>query len=611
MKNSLTLDSEMIVGIDLGTTNSEAAIFSNGNIVVVSFEGETIMPSVVSLAPDGKLLVGTQARNQRLLFPERTVVSVKRQMGFDEEIPLGDKKFRPQEISAMILRELKTRAELFAGRPINRCVITVPAYFSDSQRQATHDAGVIAGFKVERIINEPTAASLAFAAEPGKSRRVLVYDLGGGTFDVSIVETRDGVTEVLASHGDPRLGGDDFDRLLLNEIVEALIRDGNPDIRSNSVAMSRLTTAAIAAKHELSHAPFAKILEENLLQKNGLPVNFSMEISRERYEELVNPLIEKTFISVSQALSDANCRASDLDAVIPVGGMTRTPLILKRLEETLGRVPRQDVHPDLAVATGAGIMAARLSGHDEGKVLVDITPYSFGPMVASEGSLGLPIWNAFSPVIKKGTPLPVRKTEVYYTMVDNQTAWNCEIYQGEHQLVDHNIRIGKFTADGFSNLPAGNKILCTLELDLNGILHVTVVEKATGLSKRVRIENALGAMAGKDLDNARANLDGFFGPNRPQATENERSFIHEMEQLLPKHAEAAAGSNDNEPSYKVKARQLLARAMAARNAVTPEDLAEYETLTAGLSSSLENGSETDINAAVRELDNLLYFIEEA
>jgi len=606
--------SDIIVGIDLGTTNSEVAVFYNGKVEVIQFNGEAIMPSVVGLAPDGNLLVGTPARNQSALYPEHTVASVKRLMGCNEPIRLGNRNLQPQEISAMILRELKSRAEAFLQQSVNRAVITVPAYFSDAQRQATHDAGVIAGFKVERIINEPTAASLAYAAEPGKRRLVLVYDLGGGTFDVSIVETQDGVTEVLASHGNPMLGGDDFDRLLLNEIVETLIRDGNPDVRGNRLVMSRLARAAINAKHELSSAPFAKIIEENLMERNGVPVHFSMEISRTRYEELIYPLVEKTFESVVIALQDSGRKASELDAVIPVGGMTRTPMILSRLEEMLGKCPRQDVHPDLAVASGAGIMASRLSGRDEGRVLVDITPYSFGPSVVSEGPMGFPVEGIFSPIIRKGTPLPARKTEVYSTMYDNQKAWNVEIYQGESPMARDNIRIGKFLAEGFSDAPAGNKVLCTLELDINGILHVTVLEKATGHTKRVRIENALGKMADQDIENARRNLDAFFAAPPDTGENPQNSWLAD---LKPEYAASSASGETSDISFSdsseayAEARGLIERANNLMPAASGEDREELAALVSDLNTCLAGASEKSAAEVMAELENLLYFIEES
>jgi len=592
------VENEIIVGIDLGTTNSEIALYRNGAIEVVAFEGEQIMPSVVGLSNDGKLLVGTPAKNQALVFPERTVVSIKRKMGTDEIISLGEKKFKPQEISAMILAELKRRAEACLGKPIRKAVITVPAFFSDAQRKATRDAGEIAGFEVMRILNEPTAASMAYESGVRKMRTLLVYDLGGGTFDVSIVETDGEATEVLASHGDTRLGGDDFDRLLLNDVIEEFIRKGNPDPRNNRLAMSRLTQAVVRAKHDLSASPYARIREEHLFENDGIPLHMDIEVSRRRYEELVKPLIEKTFESIAKALQDSRKKASDLDAVLLVGGMTRTPIVEEKLEMTLGKPPRHDVHPDLAVAIGAGVLASRLSGHQDGKVLVDITPYSFGVESVNRTEFGLPLFDVFVPLIKKGTTLPAKETDQFITLLNNQEAWDVNVFQGENPVASRNIRIGHFRAEGFSKVPAGNPILCTFDLDLNGILNVTIVEKCTGLSKRVTIENALGAMAKEDLEKARENLDEFFGKRIEENVDDSEKTESARETWV---------TNKN-PLY-IRANGMLDQAEKRMEKFSQEDKKEVGALIVRIKADLNENRLDDLPEVLDRLDDILYYAE--
>jgi molecular chaperone DnaK len=413
---------DIIVGIDLGTTNSEVAALVDGKVEVLAADGEQIMPSYVGLSPEGQLLVGTPARNQYILYPERTVKSIKRLMGSDQRVVLGEQTYSPAEISALILRALKTRAEAALGAPVTRAVITVPAYFSDAQRQATRDAGEIAGLEVVRILNEPTAAALAYGADRQEDRTVLVYDLGGGTFDVSLVQVHGEITEVLASHGNTHLGGDDFDQLLLDFVHERFRAAGGLDLRADRRAMSRLLHAVEEAKKRLSFEPYAQIREEHLAERAGVPVHLDLEVSREEYEDLIHHLIEGTLDSVHQALADAGKRPDQVDDILLVGGATRTPLISRLLEEKTGLVPRQDLHPDLCVALGAGVLAARLAGHDVDRVLVDISPYSFGPSHLGFRH-GVPSEHCYHPIIARNTPLPVSRTDSYFTIVDNQEAW--------------------------------------------------------------------------------------------------------------------------------------------------------------------------------------------
>src|SRR5437763_4651770 len=399
---------EPIVGIDLGTTNSEVAIVRNGQPHVFVEDGDPILPSFVGLADDGRLLVGKAARNQWVLAPERTVKSIKRKMGQDVKVKLGDQEYRPQEVSALILRSLRDRAVQQLGQPVTKAVITVPAYFNDAQRQATREAGELAGLEVVRILNEPTAAALAYNPGEHDLRRVLVYDLGGGTFDVSVVAAEEGVVEVLASHGDTQLGGDDFDELLLTLVCDRFADEHGLDLRQNRTAKARLLRAVEAAKRQLSDHPFARLEEEFIAEKAGVALHLTQEIDRDDYENLIRPLIDRTMDCVQRALDDANLTGRQIDQVVLVGGSTRTPLIAHLLEDRLGQPAHKEVNPDLIVAMGAALQAAIIAGEDVGSVLVDVTPHSLGIKCLDDigGGFGVPFLHRFAPIIDRNTPLP-------------------------------------------------------------------------------------------------------------------------------------------------------------------------------------------------------------
>jgi molecular chaperone DnaK len=413
---------ELIVGIDLGTTNSEVAVVQDGRPRVLHVDGDPILPSVVGLAEDGRLLVGKPARNQYVLAPDRTVKSIKRKMGEDVTVTLGDQTFRPQEISAMILRRLKDAAEAELGQPVRKAVITVPAYFNDSQRQATREAGELAGLEVVRIINEPTAAALTYNPTRDGTERFLVYDLGGGTFDVSIVQAEAGVFEVLSSHGDTHLGGDDFDELLLNYLADEFDELYGVDLRADRVTHARLLRAVEAAKRQLSDHPFARIEEEFIAEKDGVPLHLSTEVERVEYEELIRPLIDRTMECVQMSLDDARLTASHVERVVLVGGSTRTPLIGRLLEERLGQPAHREVHPDLCVALGAGVQAGIVAGLNVGAVLVDITPHTLGIKCLEYPDDFTRSANEFkfAPIVKRNTPLPATPSEVFFTVTDSQ-----------------------------------------------------------------------------------------------------------------------------------------------------------------------------------------------
>ncbi|MGB5064723.1 MAG: Hsp70 family protein, partial [Candidatus Competibacter sp.] len=470
---------EKIIGIDLGTTNSEVAVVNNGRVTVIDIApGHPILPSFVSLADDGAILVGEPAKNQYVLYPERTIKSIKRRMGSADPVELGDTTYTPQEISAIILRRLKDIAEAHLGEPVHKAVITVPAYFSDAQRQATREAGEIAGLEVARIINEPTAAALSYEANHQGHKKVLVYDLGGGTFDVSVVGIEDNVVEVLASHGNNHLGGDDFDAKIVEHLVEHLKGQG-VDPTGSRKAMARITRAAETAKIALSDQPYTRIEEEYLLERDGAPVNLALELSRDEYEDMIAGYIDETLEAAHIALKGASLTVSAIDEVLLVGGATRTPLITQRLEEDLGLTVRAEVNPDLCVAAGAAIQAGMLAGETVSAVLVDITPYTFGTSVVGELN-GTPYPFTYVPIIHKNTPIPVTKSDVVYTMYDRQEAVLVHVYQGEDPDALNNIELGQFFVENLSKVPAGNPIVIQFSLDLNGIMNVSAREKKTG-----------------------------------------------------------------------------------------------------------------------------------
>jgi molecular chaperone DnaK len=598
-----------IIGIDLGTTNSEVAALVHGQVQVLASDGEQIMPSVVGLSPDGRLLVGTPARNQYVLYPERTVRSIKRLMGSEQRVALAEQTYTPPEISAMILRALKTRAEAALGAPVSRAVITVPAYFSDAQRQATRDAGHIAGLDVVRILNEPTAAALAYGADHQGERTILVYDLGGGTFDVSLVQVHSDITEVLASHGNNHLGGDDFDQLLLDFVHNRFVDTGGVDIRADRRAMSRLLHAVEEAKKRLSFEPYARLREEHLAERNG--VHLDMEVARSEYEQLIRPLLEGTLDSVHRALSDAGKRPDQVDEILLVGGATRTPLITTLLQDATGMTPRQELHPDLCVAFGAGVLAARLAGHAVERVLVDVSPYSFGPSYF--GLLnGVPSEHCYRPIISRNTPLPVSRTESYFTMVDEQQAWQVSIYQGDDPNALNNLLVGRFLAEGFSRVPAGNEILCRMDLDLDGILRVTATEKRTGLAKQITIEGATTAMSESEMAQARLRMQELFGVEDEEVDfdEDDDDEVIEIEASdLATDASTAEADRDRRVQIS-EARALLERSRRLLDRMTPEDREEAIALHEQIEDALKTAQWQALHAAMTTLADLLFYVEE-
>ena len=590
--------SETIVGIDLGTTNSEIAVVRDGRVEVIPVAGGLrILPSVVGIGDDGALLVGEAARNQLAVHPQRTVRSIKRRMGENSRVTMADKDYAPQEISAMILRRLKTLAQDYLGFDVLKAVITVPAFFSDAQRQATREAGQIAGLEVVRIINEPTAAALAYESRHQGARKALVYDLGGGTFDVSIVNLEGDVVEVLASHGNNHLGGDDFDQKLVEFALAHLKQAHGVDLRSSAAVMARLQRAAEATKIALSDRPFATMTEEYLTLHQGVPLHLALEVSREQYEAMIEPYIDETVAAVHVALSGASLRVADIDEILLVGGATRTPLVMRRLEADLGKQPRAEVDPDLCVAMGAAIQAALIAGSQTHTVLVDITPYTFGTSALGEID-GDPYAHCFVPLIRKNTPIPVAKSDVFFTVNDGQSTVEVMVYQGEDPDALNNIEIGRFTVEGLSNVPSGNAIVIGLSLDLNGILEVTAREKRSGLQRSITIGNEMARFEQDKLAEARSRVQALFGP-APEDGDASTSEQAEVAGEQPAVERRRLG---------VEAQALLEKAERLLAGVSAHDAEDLVNAIEGLKHALA-GDEAALKESMDKLADLLYYLE--
>jgi len=583
--------SEIIIGIDLGTTNSEVAIVENGTVTVIADAGgRKMLPSFVGLGEVGDILVGEPARNQYILYPERTIKSIKRRMGEDTHVEMAGQPFSPQEISAIILKRLKAVAEDYLKKPVQKAVITVPAYFSDAQRLATREAGEIAGLEVVRIINEPTAAALAYEARHEGRKRILVYDLGGGTFDVSVVSIEDDVVEVLSSHGNNKLGGDDFDAKIVQHLTHHIHEQHGLDISESRQAYARINRAAESAKRALSDQPYVRIDEEYLIEKEGAPIHLSLELSRYEYEAMIAEYIDETLEAVHIALSGANLTASDIDEILLVGGSTRTPIVGERLFELFGLEPQRNIDPDLCVAMGAAIQAGMIAGENVSAVLVDVTPYTYGSS-AMGFMYGQEYPFVYVPIIRKNSPLPVSKTEAFCTLYDGQEAWQVHIYQGEDEDAKNNIEIGEFLVQGLRKAPAGNVITLKLSLDLNGILHVSAQEKETGLEKSITINNAITRFQEAEMDEAKSRINALFvghGVNEPAAPAADEAEQHHTQ---------------------VKARAVVEKAERLLDKASEEDKEDMIDLIEQIKDGLADQNDNAVETATDRLADILYYLE--
>lgn len=582
---------ETILGIDLGTTNSEVAVIVDGSAHIIEDGDRGILPSCVGINNDGKLIVGAEARNQAVVAPDRTVLSVKRLMGSDQRIKMGDSDYLPQEISAFILKALKARAETDLGCSVDKAVITVPAYFTDAQRHATREAGKLAGLDVVRIINEPTAAALAYETTRSETRRILIFDLGGGTFDVSIVKIENGIVEVLSSTGDNHLGGDDFDRKITDHLVAHCETELSLAMKDNPTAMARLARASETAKIALSSGPFVVVEEDHIGKTKNGDVHLSYELSRRDFEIMIEDDLNRTMDSVNKALDDAGLLASDIDKIILVGGSTRIPAISTMLEDKFGKAPHGEIDPDLCVALGAGIQAGREMGLQSSGVLLDITPYTFGTSAVGDldGDLCM---TRFVPLIRRNTKLPASKSEAFLTMMDDQEAVEIKVYQGEKSNALDNIRIGTYRFK-LTRAPRGSVILLNYDLDLNGILRIEAIEKETGRKINATIENAFAELSEDELEESKDRISMMWNDD-------------------PVEPDTAPPEEDTEPpadKMPLDLARVLEQAEARLGDAPEEDRDDIVNLMEDIKEAVGNSDLKEAGQLREELEDILFYLE--
>ena len=497
-----------IIGIDLGTTNSCVAVFEGGEpVVIANAEGARTTPSVVAFSKTGERMVGQVAKRQAITNPDRTIISIKRDMGNDKKVSIDDKNYTPQEISAMILQKLKADAEAYLGQTVTEAVITVPAYFSDAQRQATKDAGKIAGLDVKRIINEPTAAALAYGVDKEQAQKILVFDLGGGTFDVSLLDIDDGVIEVLATAGNNRLGGDDFDERIMNYMAEEFKKTDGIDLRLDKMALQRLREAAEKAKIELSGMTTTNINLPFITADATGPKHFDMTLTRAKFDELTADLVEKTMGPTKQVIADSGLSASQIDKVLLVGGSSRIPAVQEAVKSFIGKEPFKGINPDECVAIGAAIQGGVLSNDVKGVLLLDVTPLSLG--IETLGGV-------CTKMIERNTTIPVKKSQVFSTAADNQPSVEIHVLQGEREMAAGNTTLGRFILDGIPAAPRGvPQIEVTFDIDANGIVNVTAKDMGTGKEQHITITSSTN-MSKDDIEKAVKEAEKFAAEDKAQ-----------------------------------------------------------------------------------------------